>query len=217
MMFRLKHAGIILQKNILDNEVSSTMKTIIRDEYKMKMELVPPGCHRHNAAEVDIRNFKAHFLSVLEGTTEGLPPYLWDRLLPQAEVTVNLLRQSNAAPHVSAYAHISGPFDYNKMTLAPIGCEVQVHEKTDKRGTWAYHLVDGWYLATSPEHYNTHLCHIKTTNSERFTDTAQFSHTNITKTTINHADKIMAAITECAKSIKNMGSNNGEDEMQQLL
>ena len=98
-----------------------------------------------------------------------------------------------------------------------MGCEVQLHDKTCKRGTWAYHLVDGWYLATSPEHYNTHLCHIKTTNSERFTDTAQFSHTNITKTTINHADKIMAAITECAKAIKNMGSNNGEDEMQQLL
>ena len=60
---------------------------------------------------------------------------LWDRLLPQAEITVNLLRQSNATPTVSAYAHMSGPFDYNKMPLAPMGCQVQVHEKTDKRGT----------------------------------------------------------------------------------
>ena len=38
MMLRLKHAGIIPQKHILDNEVSNAMKNIIRDEYKMKLE-----------------------------------------------------------------------------------------------------------------------------------------------------------------------------------
>ena len=98
-----------------------------------------------------------------------------------------------------------------------MGCEAQVHENTDKRGTWAYHSVDGWYLATSPEHYLTHLCEIKTTNSDRFTDTAQFSHQNITKPTITHADKIMAAIADCKKAIKNMGRNDGADELQQLM
>ena len=35
MMLRLKQAGIITQKHILDNEVSTAMKTIICDEYKM--------------------------------------------------------------------------------------------------------------------------------------------------------------------------------------
>ena len=92
-----------------------------------------------------------------------------------------------------------------------MGCESQVHEKTDKRGTWAYHSVDGWYLATPPEHYHTHLCHIKTTNSERFTDTAKFSHQNITKPTITHAEKIMAPIADCNKAIKNMDSNDVAD------
>ena len=98
-----------------------------------------------------------------------------------------------------------------------MGCEVQVHEKTEKRGTWAYHSVDKWHLATSPEHYHTHLRHIKITNSESFNDTAQFSHKIITKPTINHADKIMAAIADCAKAIKNMGSNDGAYEMQKLI
>ena len=183
----------------------------------MKMELVPPGCHLRNAAEVVIRNFKAHFLSVLTGTAEIFPPYLWDRLLPKAEVTVNLLRHSNTAPHVSAYSHLSGPFDYNKTPLVPMGCEVQVHEKTDKRGTWEYHSVNIWYLATSPEYYHTHLCHIKTTNIDRFTNTTQFNHRNITKPTITHADKIMSAIADYDKAIRNMGNNKGAYEMQQLL
>ena len=183
----------------------------------MKTELVPPGCHFCNAAEVAIRNFKARFLSVLAGKAEGLPSSLWYRLLPQAEVTVNILLKSNAAPNVSAYTHISSPFDYNKMPMSPMGCEVQVHDNTDKRSTCSYHSVDGWYLATLPEHYRTHLRHIKTTNSERFTDTAQFSRKIITKPTITHADKIMAAIVDCAKAIKKMGSNDGADVMQQLL
>jgi len=93
------------------------MKDIIRTEYKMKMELVPPGYHRRNAAEVAIHNFKAHFLSVIA----GVPLHLWNCLLPQAAITINLLQQSNATPTVSAYAHLSSPFDYNKMPLAPMG------------------------------------------------------------------------------------------------
>ena len=103
------------------------------------------------------------------------------------------------------------------MPLSPMFCEIQVNEKTDKRSTWSYHSVDGWYMTTSPDHYRTHLCHTKKTNSERFTDTTQFNHKIITKPTITHADKIMAAIADCAKTIKNMGSKNRADEMQQLL
>ena len=76
MMLRLKRAGTVPRKHILDNEVSEATKTVIRDEYSMEMELVPPGCHRRNVAEVAIRNFKAHFLSVLAGTAEDVSPSL---------------------------------------------------------------------------------------------------------------------------------------------
>jgi len=54
--------GIVPRKHILDNEVSNAMKVLITDTYKMSYELVPPGCHRRNAAEVAIRNFKVYFL-----------------------------------------------------------------------------------------------------------------------------------------------------------
>ena len=76
-----------------------------------------------------IRNFKAHFLSVLAGITESSRTLLWDRLLPQEEITVKLLRQSNEAPNVSEYSNLSGLFDYNNMPVAPMGCEVQVTRK----------------------------------------------------------------------------------------
>jgi hypothetical protein len=151
LLLQLKQAGIVPKKQILDSKVSDSMKNHIHDTCKFNMELVPPGCHQRNAAKVAIRNFKAHFLSVLAGVADNIPPSLWDRLLPQPEITTNLIRQSNATPNVLAYAHLSGPFDYKKIPLAPMGCEAQVHEKTDKCGTWAYHMVDGWYLFTSPK------------------------------------------------------------------
>ena len=128
-----------------------------------------------------------------------------------------MLQQSNATPTVSAYVHVCGPFDYNKMSLAPMGCAVQIHEKTDKRGTWAYHSVDGWNLATLPEHYRTHICHVQSTRSKRYADTVQFAHKDITNPTISHADKVIAAIADCARAIKGLSGPNGAEQMQQLL
>jgi len=205
LMLRLTRAGIMPAKHVLDNEVSENMKEHIRDKYKLKLELVPPGCHRRNAAEVAIRNFKSHFLSVLAGVAEDFPPSLWDKLLPQTEITLNLLRQSNATPTVSAYAHLSGPFDYNKMPLAPMGCKAQIHEKSNQRGTWSYHTIDGWYIRTSPEHYRTHICTTKDTKSERLTDTVQLQHKHITNPTLTHADKLMKALADSIKVLKGKG------------
>jgi hypothetical protein len=71
---RLQRAGVRPKKHVLDNKISENMKDHIRDQCKFTLELVPPGCHRRNAAEVAIRNFKAHFLSVLAGTADNFPP-----------------------------------------------------------------------------------------------------------------------------------------------
>eukprot|EP00804_Cyclotella_cryptica_P016134 CCRYP_004248-RC/>CCRYP_004248-RC protein AED:0.42 eAED:0.42 QI:0/-1/0/1/-1/0/1/0/390 len=216
LMLRLRRAGIVPCKHVLDNEISAAMKDLIQDTYKMSLELVPPGCHRRNAAEVAIRNFKSHFLSILAGVADDFPLKLWDKLLPQTEITLNLLRQSNATPTVSAYAHLNGPFDYNKMPLAPMGCNAQVHEKTDSRGTWAFHSVDGWYVSTSPEHYRTHRCHIKSTNSDRLSDTVHFHHKHITNPTLTPADKLMAAIADCSRALLTHAPPKGASNLRQL-
>ncbi len=91
LLLQLKRAGIVPKKHVLDNEVSENMKNYICDTCKLDMELLPPGCHRCNAAEVAICNFKAHFLSVLAGVANNFPPNLWDWLLPQTEITINLI------------------------------------------------------------------------------------------------------------------------------
>ena len=67
LLLQLKRAGIVPKKQILDNKVSENMKNHICNTCKFNMELVSPGCHQRNAAEVAIHNFKAHFLSILVG------------------------------------------------------------------------------------------------------------------------------------------------------
>jgi hypothetical protein len=91
LLLQLKRAGIIPKKHVLDNKLSENMKNHIRDMCKLDMELVPPGCHRRNAAEVTIHNFKAHFLGVFAGVADNFPPNLWDLLLPQTKIMINLI------------------------------------------------------------------------------------------------------------------------------
>jgi hypothetical protein len=105
---------------------------------------------------------------------------------------------------VSATANLSGPFNYNKMSIAPMGCSAQENEKTDKCSTWAFHLVNRWYLFTSPKHYRTHSYHVKHTKSKCLSNIVQFQHKRITNLSITHADKVMHALVDCVKAIQGM-------------
>jgi hypothetical protein len=82
-------------------------------------QLVPPHCHRCNAAERAIRTFKEHFLAGISSVDPTFQLHLWDSLLSQAEITLNLLRTSRLHPQISAVAHFHGLVDYNKTAFAP--------------------------------------------------------------------------------------------------
>jgi hypothetical protein len=112
----------------LDNEASAALKNFFT-ENDIAYQLVPPHCHRRNAAERAIGTFKEHFVAGLSSVHPSFPLRLWDRLLPQAEITLNLLRTSRLHPRLSAAAHFHGLVDYNKTDFAPSGCKIIAHEK----------------------------------------------------------------------------------------
>ncbi len=72
----------------------------------MQYQLVPPHDHRRNIAEKAIKVFKAHFISILCGADKSFPLHLRNRLLGQAEHTLNMLRTSKMTPTVSAYTYL---------------------------------------------------------------------------------------------------------------
>jgi hypothetical protein len=123
-----------------------------KSEKNCTIQLVPPDNHQQNLAEQAIQTFKNHFKAILAGVDNSFLMRLWDKLLPQTILTLNLCHQSNVARTVTAWQYIHGPFDYNKMPLAPMGCAVQLHESREQQGTWAANTINGWYLQTSPEY-----------------------------------------------------------------
>jgi hypothetical protein len=70
----------------LDNEASTALK-IFFTANDVEYQLVPPHCHRRNAAERAIRTFKEHFVAGLSSVDPTFPLHLWDILLTQAEIT----------------------------------------------------------------------------------------------------------------------------------
>ena len=76
--------------HILDNEAPTILKMVIKQ--RCTVQLAPPDTHRRNLAERAIQTFKGHFISILSGGVDkNFPMELWDRLVPQAVLTLNLL------------------------------------------------------------------------------------------------------------------------------
>lgn len=126
---RWKQTGTISPNwHILDNEAPEDLKAAIR-ENGCQVELTPADMHRRNAAERAIQTFKGNFTSVLAGVSDDFPITRWHELIPGMVLQTNLLRQVTVAPKTPAYAYLHGPFDYNRMPLAPLGCACQFHVK----------------------------------------------------------------------------------------
>ena len=169
----LERHGNAPQLYILDNEISYEFKVALQKQ-KVDFQLVPPHIDQRNAAERAICTFKNHFLSVLATADPEFPVAEWDRLLPQAKLTLNLLRPCRLNPRLSSYAYLFGMFDFNKTPLAPAGTKDLVHEKSGQRASWANHGVEGWYIGPSLDHYRCVQCYIPSTGAVQDADTVQF-------------------------------------------
>jgi hypothetical protein len=110
----------------LDNEASTTLKNFFIAQ-NINYQLVPPHCHRRNSVGRAIRTLKEQYVTGLSSVDPSFPMHLWDRLLPQAEITLNLLRTSRLHPQLSVAAHYHGLVDYNKTAFATPGCKIIAH------------------------------------------------------------------------------------------
>jgi len=144
--------GLHPQLQCLNNEASWALQDHMTTE-GIDYQLIPPNLHCHNAAERAIHTFKNHFIARLCSTNKDFPIHLWDWLLPQAELSLNLSWGSCINPSLSAWVQIHRPFDFNHTPIAPPGIRVLVHDKPTKQHTWAPHGSAGWYLGLALQSY----------------------------------------------------------------
>ncbi|KAL7490191.1 hypothetical protein ACHAW6_015937 [Cyclotella cf. meneghiniana] len=201
----------------MDNEVSAEFKEVINKTWNVTLHLVPPDVHCLNAAERAIHTFKAHFLAVLAGVHSHFPNYLWDHLLPQTEITLNLLCQATLAPHLSAWAYFCRhPFDYAATPLGPIGCRVIIHAKPNRRTTWSLRGRDGHYIGPAFNHYRC----LKVVDSESKTiavlDTIEFRHHYLTQLNVTPDDRITHAINFLTCALHNVPSLAHDNQLHDI-
>jgi hypothetical protein len=127
-------------------------------KHNVAFQLVPPHLHRTNAAERAIQTWKNNFCSGLATCNPKFPLTKWDLLMPQADITLNLLCSSWRQPKLSAHASLFGNFNFNKTPLAPPETRVVVHVTPNQRANMAPHHVDGWCIGLSKEHCRCHKC-----------------------------------------------------------
>ena len=87
---KLTDRGLRPNFQMLDNEYPNVLKNYVRRK-GVTFQLVPPNLHRTTSAERAIQNFKDHLIAGISSWDPGFPLHLWDRLLSQATLTLNLL------------------------------------------------------------------------------------------------------------------------------
>jgi hypothetical protein len=186
----------------LDNKASAALKNYFTVN-DIAYQLVPPNCHRRNAAERAIRTFKEHFVAGLSSVEPSFPMHLWDRLLPQAEITLTILRTSPLHPQLSDAAHYHGLVDNNKTAFAPPGFKIIAHENPGKRRTWAPHGQHGYSLGPVMHHYRCQNVYISTTASDRIVDTAEFFPHNYQMPQLSSTDRSLMAAKDMTDAFQN--------------
>ena len=202
MYERLQRCGAAPNIYICDNECAAELKYAMKIN-KLTYQLAPPHQHRRNAAERAIQTFKNHFIAGLTSVDPDFPISEWDRLLPQAELSLNLLRNSRLNNKLSSYAAMSGFFNFAATPLAPPGTKTLVHEKPEQRASWDPHAVEGWYVGPALEHYRCVKVYLPQTFSERVCDTVKFFPHKIPFPTTSPVQQLTEATNEMIRVLQN--------------
>ena len=89
----------------MDNEAYTALNLTMTN-MNIKYQLTPPRNHIAKNAERAIQKFKNNFIAGLCSIDKYFNLQLWDIILQQTKISLNLLRQSITLPHMSAYSHI---------------------------------------------------------------------------------------------------------------
>lgn len=154
---------------ILDNALDAITATALTKR-GISYQLVPPNNKRRNTAERANRTAENQLICCFAGADKTFDTKQYGHLLiPQAEITLNLLRESNTEPGISAYAALRGVYDFNAAPMAPPGCPIVVYNH--RRVKLGAHGVKGFYVGPALKHYRCYQTLIPSTRKTRITDT----------------------------------------------
>jgi hypothetical protein len=147
--------GFKLEVNMMDNQATKIIKAYLPPQ-QVTLRLVELHNHWVNTMEQAIQTFKNRFIYAVGTTDSEFPIELWDKLAPQVQDCINLLRRLRITPVKSAYETLEGPNNFNWYPLVPLGTRAIIYKDLNMRASWASHGLDVGYLGTSKDHYYFH-------------------------------------------------------------
>jgi hypothetical protein len=210
----LSSKGYPIKIHFLDNEAPNMLLEFFLHK-GVKHHFVPPYTHRVNKAERAIQTFKAHFISGISSLPSSFPMHLWCTLLPQATISLNILRSSKLNKTISAHHMLHGQFDYMSTPMAPPGSPIMIHQKSEQRTSWGPRALPGWYIGPAMHHYRCFQVYQCNTGHIRTSDTVVFLEQNSPRNLPSSRSILLDAATTLTGALSNPTSY-GEEQVAAL-
>ena len=101
--------------------------------------------------------------------------------MAQTELTINLLRQANLNPRMSAWEYYNGAFDYSATPLGPLSFKIMIHNTSNKRKSWDQRGQEGFSVGPDLQHYRCIQEIDRKAKALIITDTAEYLHRYLTQ------------------------------------
>ncbi len=123
----LEANGYKPKMTVMDNQATKYIKQFLTKK-ECALQVVELQNHRVNAAERAIQTFKDAFITALAMRDSEFPLQLRDKLAPQVQNTLNLLRASRINLNILAYEALNGPYNWDRYPLVPPTCKAIIYE-----------------------------------------------------------------------------------------
>lgn len=118
-----------------------------------------------------------------------------------------MMRPSRINPRLSAYNQIWGNFNYDEHPLAPPGCKVVIHDSPEKRASFAYHGMVGFYMMPAMDHYRCYQVYVPETNGVRISATVNFFPHHVQMPRTSSEDRLAVTFEDLSTILKNPYAN----------
>jgi hypothetical protein len=187
----------------MDNQATKVIKAYLTPQ-QVSLQLVKLNNHHVNSTKRAIKTFNNRFIRALGTTNANFLIQLWDKLAPQVQDSINLLRRSRVHPDRSAYEMLEGPYDWNRYPMAPPGTKAIIYKDSDMRASWAPHGLDAWLLGPSKDHYCCHLYYVPKTNGYLVSGSADLFPQHCIAPPYLHKTHIQELSKELQDTLKNV-------------
>ena len=172
--------------------------------------------HRHNRAEHAIHTFKDHFIAILAGIDKTFPKSHCDLLLPQAEITVNLLQQSTILPTMSAWEHFNGLLNFDATPLGPLGCWVLYHAKAAVRRSLDFCGNNGFYIGPAMNQYRCFTIVNAASCASLISDTVAFWHDFLQHLTPTPSDLLIHRLRILTEALQDAPETSCDSQLKAI-